>query len=103
MVSNAAVAETWSDILAELGGIPPERVHRQPQPGRATVDHLVEMNQNGGMVDPRERTVAVYTSINEYDILDEQRTLSGGEVLPGLEIRLTDVFGELDRRPPPAG
>jgi len=52
------------------------------------------------MVDPRERSVAVYTTINDYVILDESQTLTGLDVLPGLEIRLADIFGELDRRPP---
>lgn len=55
------------------------------------------------MVDPRERTVAVYTTISDYVILDESQTLTGHDVLPGLEIRLADVFAELDRRPPSAG
>ena len=53
------------------------------------------------MVDPRERTVAVYTSASEYQILDESQMLIGHDVLPGLEIRLAEVFAELDRCPPP--
>lgn len=53
------------------------------------------------MVDPRERTVAVYTRASEYQILDESQILTGHDVLPGLEIRLADVFAELDRCPPP--
>ena len=216
MPSNAAVAETFSDVLAELGGIPIDRVHRQPTPGRATIDDLVRANNNGSqcelvdgtlvekamgwresliavvlssmlrdfvtvhnlgfvtgadgfvqllgslvrgpdvafvswdrmpggqipddaipqivpdlavevislgntltemsrkrreyfhagvrlvwMVDPRERTVAVYTSINDYEILDEDQVLSGHDVLPGLEIPLANVFAELDRRSSP--
>ena len=52
------------------------------------------------MVDPRERTVAVYTSINDYEILDEDQVLSGHDVLPELEIPLANVFAELDRHPP---
>ena len=53
------------------------------------------------MVDPRERTVAVYTSASEYQMLDERQILTGHDVLPGLEINLADVFAELDRCPPP--
>jgi len=49
MPSNAAVAETFSDVLAELGGIPSERVHREPTPGRATIDDLVRANDNGSL------------------------------------------------------
>lgn len=55
------------------------------------------------MIDPRERTVAVYRKINEPVILDESQTLTGHDVLPGLEIRLAEVFAELDRRPPSTG
>jgi Uma2 family endonuclease len=215
MASNAAVAENLSDILAELGGIPVDRVHREPTPGRATIDDLVRLNNNGSqcelvdgtlvekamgwresliaallveliggyarrnnlgvvtgadgfiqllgslvrgpdvafiswarlpdgqipqdaipqivpdlavevisvgntltemsrkrreyfhagvrlvwMVDPRERTVAVYTSINDYEILDEDQVLRGHDVVPGLEIQLAEVFAELDRQRP---
>jgi len=53
------------------------------------------------MVDPRERSVAVYTSITDYVILADTMKLSGGEVLPGLEIDLAQLFAELDRRPNP--
>ncbi|MDZ4847934.1 MAG: Uma2 family endonuclease [Pirellulaceae bacterium] len=52
------------------------------------------------MVDPRERTVAVYTSITNYVVLDDSKQLCGGDVLPGLEIILSEVFAELDRQPP---
>jgi len=53
------------------------------------------------MVDPRERSVAVYTSITDYVILDDAKKLSGGNVLPGLEIDLAELFAELDRQPNP--
>lgn len=52
------------------------------------------------MVDPRERSVAVYTSITDYKVLDEDQKLDGGNVLPGLDISLREVFAELDRRGP---
>jgi Uma2 family endonuclease len=52
------------------------------------------------MIDPRARTVAVYTGSNDYTIVDETGTLSGGEILPGLTIKLESLFAELDRKPP---
>lgn len=52
------------------------------------------------MVDPIERTVAVYTDIMRYQIFDEQAELSGADILPGLVISLSEVFGELDRQRP---
>ncbi len=213
MASNAAVAGSLNEILAELGGIAAHRVRREPAPGGATITDLMRANDNGAhcelvdaalvekamgwsesliaiilggllrefvnsrnlgvvsgpdgfmeilpslvrgpdvaftsweripdgrvpsepvprivpdlavevlsigntfmemsrkrheyfhagvrlvwMVDPRERSVAVYTTINDYVILDESQILKAHDVLPGLEIRLADVFGELDRR-----
>jgi len=217
MSTNAAVAETFSDILNDLGGIPLERIRMDPQPGTATIDDLQRLNGQGGMfelvdatlvekamgwresliavvlcqllsefsrsqnlglvsgpdgfmrilksqvrgpdvafiswhrlpngtvpqdavpeivpdlaievlsagntyaemsrkrreyfhagvrqvwmVDLSERTVAVYTDITKYDMFDEHATLSGGDILPGLQISLSEVFGELDRRRPEA-
>ena len=52
------------------------------------------------MIDPRERTVAVYTSITDYSIIDDSGILSGQDVLPGLKIELAELFAELDRQPP---
>ena len=52
------------------------------------------------MIDSRERTVAVYTSITDYSIIDDSGKLSGRDVLPGLEIELAELFAELDRQPP---
>ncbi len=54
------------------------------------------------MVDPRQRTVAVYTSVSQYEVLGEGDTLGGGTVLPGLRIDLTALFAELDDEGPPA-
>jgi Uma2 family endonuclease len=50
------------------------------------------------MIDPRQRSVAIYTSSDEYTVLDETEKLTGGEVLPGLEIELAEQFAELDRK-----
>lgn len=215
MSANAAVAATWSDFLEDLGQIPAERVLREPQPGRATLENLISVNSAGSqcelvdgtlvekamgwqesliamclgsllrefvisaklgvvtgadgfvrlfpdlvrspdvayfswqrlpdgripetpipqivpdlavevistgntrsemarkcreyfragvsevwMVDTRERTVAVYSSVTEYRIFNEDQIVSGGELLSGLEISLAELFGELDRQPP---
>jgi Uma2 family endonuclease len=52
------------------------------------------------MVDIEERTVAVYSDITKYELFDETQSLSGGDILPGLEISLSALFGELDRTQP---
>jgi Uma2 family endonuclease len=48
------------------------------------------------LVDPRNRTVAVYTSPADPEVLTEKQTLTGGEVLPGFRLPLRKVFGLLD-------
>jgi Uma2 family endonuclease len=48
------------------------------------------------LVDPRTRTVAVYTSVAKPTILTEKQTLTGGDVLSGLRLPLRKLFGLLD-------
>lgn len=52
------------------------------------------------MIDLDERTVAVYSDITQYELFDETQSLSGGDILPGLQVSLSELFGELDRRRP---
>ena len=48
------------------------------------------------LVDPRSRTVAVYTSLAKPIVLTEKQTLTGGDVLPGFRLPLRKLFGLLD-------
>jgi Uma2 family endonuclease len=50
------------------------------------------------LIDPDARTVAVYTAPEQVTLLDEGRTLDGGEVLPGFTLALRELFAELDRQ-----
>jgi Uma2 family endonuclease len=52
-------------------------------------------------VDPRERTVDVYTAVDQFTTLTENQTLDGGKVLPGFALPLRNLFAELDRQGPP--
>ena len=49
------------------------------------------------MVDPRSRTVAVFSSPESFVVVDDQGTLDGGEVLPGWKVDLAKLFAKLDR------
>ncbi|MEM9366059.1 MAG: Uma2 family endonuclease [Planctomycetota bacterium] len=51
-------------------------------------------------VDPRGRTVAVFTSADDYVVYDEVASIDGGEVLPGWTVSLEELFAKLDRRAP---
>jgi len=95
-VPDAAVPEIVPDIAIEVlseGNTYAEMSRKRREYFHAGVRQV-------WMVDPNERTVAVYTDIMRYEILDEQAELSGGDILPGLVIRLSEVFGELDRQRP---
>jgi Uma2 family endonuclease len=47
-------------------------------------------------VDPRGRSVTVYTAPDQSTRLEEDQTLDGGMVLPGLTLPLRQLFAELD-------
>ena len=49
-------------------------------------------------INPRKRTVAVYASPAKGVTLTEEDILDGGAVLPGFQLPLKDLFGELDRQ-----
>jgi Uma2 family endonuclease len=48
-------------------------------------------------IDPRARTVRVYTSVDQFRDLTAADTLTGDPVLPGFNLPLADLFAELDR------
>jgi Uma2 family endonuclease len=48
-------------------------------------------------VDPDSRTVAVYTSPDDRVLLKESDTLTGGDVLPGFNVPLAQLFARLPR------
>ncbi len=48
-------------------------------------------------IDPEHRTATVYRSPTKKKVLNEISVLDGGDVLPGLQIPLGDLFAELDR------
>lgn len=54
------------------------------------------------IVDPDERTVAVYSSPEQFFVLHETETLDGGDLLPGFSLSLSALFAELDELPPTA-
>jgi Uma2 family endonuclease len=48
------------------------------------------------IIDPRARTVEVFTAPTVSTLLHEADTLDGGAVLPGFTLPLRDLFAELD-------
>jgi Uma2 family endonuclease len=48
-------------------------------------------------VDPEPRRVTVYTPEGSVVVLESTQILDGGAVLPGFTLKLSELFGELDR------
>jgi Uma2 family endonuclease len=44
------------------------------------------------VVDPQTRTVAVHRSRNEIAVLQSTDTLSGGDLLPGFSVPVSEIF-----------
>ena len=44
------------------------------------------------IVNPRKRTVQVYTAVDSSVVFTESQTLDGGDVLPGFVLRLKEMF-----------
>ncbi|ETW93975.1 MAG: hypothetical protein ETSY2_50495 [Candidatus Entotheonella gemina] len=51
------------------------------------------------LVSPENRTVTVYTEVDQSTMLDAHQTLDGGPVLPGFTLSLHDLFANFDRPP----
>ena len=49
-------------------------------------------------VDPEPRTVTVYTSVTQSEILGEDQSLDGGDVLPGFQLSIRDLFARAGER-----
>jgi Uma2 family endonuclease len=50
------------------------------------------------LIEPRARTVEVFTSLTQSTTLGPADALDGGAALPGFALALGDLFGELDRQ-----
>jgi Uma2 family endonuclease len=46
------------------------------------------------VVSPKMRTVTVYRSLTEIVVLTEKDMLDGGDVVPGFQIKITEIFVE---------
>jgi Uma2 family endonuclease len=68
--------------------------HKEMQ--RKLHDYFAAGVELAWLVDPRSRTVAVYTSAQDFTVLHEGQMLDGGTVLPGFSLPLRDLFAQLE-------
>ena len=59
-------------------------------------DKIAEYFENGSeqvwVFDPRQRTVFIYPSLTEYEVLHENDVIEGGDLLPGFSLRIADLL-----------
>jgi Uma2 family endonuclease len=48
-------------------------------------------------VDPAARNVRVYTAADKVEVLDQSRSLNGGDVLPGFSLPVQELFARAER------
>jgi Uma2 family endonuclease len=51
------------------------------------------------IVNPRKRTVKVYTAPDQSRLLQEEESLDGGDVLPGFRLEIHEIFAKVRREP----
>jgi hypothetical protein len=92
---------TLGDVLRHLKGVHPRRIPVSPPPGAATVraemarkrrDYFGAGTRLVWQVNPRTRTVDVFTAPDEYTTLTEADTLDGTDVLPGFTLPVRSLF-----------
>jgi len=44
------------------------------------------------LVDPKNRTISVYRSRTQIEVLEASDTLSGGDILPGFQVSVAEIF-----------
>jgi len=66
---------------------------------RKLVDYFTAGVRLVWYIDPRAKSVSVYTSPDQCATLDEDGVLEGGDVLPGFRLPLKDLFAKLRLEP----
>ena len=51
-------------------------------------------------LDPQLRQMRVFTSLDNVEVIEESGTVGGGEVLPGFEMSLSELFARAEQGPP---
>jgi Uma2 family endonuclease len=89
-------------VVDDYDRVPPDLAIEVASPGNTTSDMIEKIEQffEAGVRQvwvfyPRRRVVYVYTSPDTVSILRDEAVLDGGDVLPGLAVRVRDVFAVL--------
>ena len=84
--------DDWWEGAPDLAVEIVSRTQNAHELARKALDYLQAGTKMVWVVDPESKTVAVYTPPNQIRILCEDEVLDGGDVLPGFQIKVGDLF-----------
>jgi Uma2 family endonuclease len=93
-VPRAPIAAVAPDLAVEVlsEGNTPKEMDRKVR------EYFAAGAQQVWLVDPVDRTVAVYTRSDDFTLLRERQTLTGGALLPGFTLPLRRLFARAEGR-----
>lgn len=90
-----AIPDLHPDLAVEVLS----RNNTKPEIDRKLNEYFRSGTRLAWVVNPRKRSVRVYTAPDQSRLLREDETLDGGDVLPGLSLPLREVFAQLEKEP----
>jgi Uma2 family endonuclease len=91
--------EAIPDLAPDLAVEVLSRTNTRAEMRRKRRDYFQGGVRQVWMVDPEARTIQIFTSEEAFVELTSADTLDGGEVLPGFQLPVAELFAELDERP----
>jgi Uma2 family endonuclease len=87
---RAAVTELSPDLAVEVLS----KKNTRREMARKRREYFASGTRLVWQIDPRRRTLAVYTSPTDHVTLTEADTLGGGDLLPGFTLPLAELFND---------
>jgi Uma2 family endonuclease len=69
----------------------------EPEMQRKLREYFRSGTRRAWYIDPEQRTARIYTAPDQCVTIDENGFLQGGDLLPGFELRLGDLFDRAER------
>jgi Uma2 family endonuclease len=95
-IPKKAIPELYPDLAVEVLS----RKNTKAEIDRKLHEYFRSGTRLAWVVDPRKRTVRVYTAPDQSRLITEDQNLDGGDVLPGLNLSLHEVFAQLEEETP---
>ncbi|HEY7156338.1 MAG TPA: Uma2 family endonuclease [Gemmataceae bacterium] len=94
-IQKKAIPDLYPDLAVEVLS----RKNTKAEIDRKLHEYFRSGTRLAWVVNPRKRCVSVYTAPDQFRLVKEDQSLDGGDVLPGLNLPLRDVFAQLDEEP----